>query len=71
MKCYACGKPILHESQRVMEEVRMFRWSDTPVLFHKEYWAKRKFSARKQYAETFVESLILLAVALIAVYVVV
>jgi hypothetical protein len=72
MKCYECGEPIRNESQRVMESVRMFKWSDTFVPFHKKCWKKRQISeARRHYAKTFVESLILLAIALIATYIII
>lgn len=70
MKCYECGMPILDDNQRVMQSVRMFRWSSTQVPFHTECWEKRKVSdAKKRHAKMFAESLILLTVALIATYV--
>jgi hypothetical protein len=50
----------------------MFGWSDTAVPFHRKCWDKRRTSkAKKHYAKAFAESLILIAVALIATYIVV
>lgn len=72
MKCYDCGKPIEEESRRMMEEVRMFRWSSTLVPFHKECWEKRRTSeAKKRYAKMFLESLVLIATAISAMYIIV
>lgn len=72
MKCYECGKPIRNEKRKVMKEVRLFRWSATPVPFHKNCWEKRRVSEEKRrYAKTFVESLIVLVAALIVAYVMV
>ena len=55
-----------------MEKVRMFKWNDTIVPFHKGCWEKRRtLEAKRHCAKTFVESLILITATFIAVYVVI
>ncbi len=50
----------------------MFRWSSTLVPFHKECWEKRRTSeAKKRYAKMFLESLVLIATAISAMYIIV
>jgi hypothetical protein len=58
---YEFGRSILNEGQRVIEEVRMFRWTDTFVPFHRGCWEKRRIlKARRHYAKVFVEEAIFL-----------